>query len=209
MPTSPRRLAPAVLAAVAVLALAAPATASAGPIVGSETECAEQALDKTFLPWADPADYTPLPAGDLERGAPGWTFAGGARTAAGNEPFEAVGDPGDRHLLELPEGGVATSPTICVGLGHPTMRFFLRSTSGLVATVAVEALVQDALGGIEALPVGVVPAGLAWAPGVPVLVVANLLPLLPGERTAVAFRLRALSGAVVVDEVHVDPWRMR
>jgi hypothetical protein len=89
------------------------------------------------------------------------------------------------------------------------MRFFLRSTEGLVATVAVEALVQDALGGIEALPVGVVPAGPDWAPGVPVLVVANLLPLLPGDRTAVAFRLRALTGGAVVDEVHVDPWRMR
>jgi hypothetical protein len=205
----PGRLALPVLLASALAVLAAPPPASAGPIVGTAPDCAAQSLARTFLPWADPADYTPLPAGDLERGAPGWTFEDGARTAEGNEPFDEVGAPGDHRLLVLPQGGVATSPSICVGLGHPTMRFFLKRTAGVVATVAVEVLVEDALGGIEALPVGLVPAAPEWAPGLPVLVVANLLPLLPGEHTAVAFRLRAVTGAAVVDEVHVDPWRMR
>jgi hypothetical protein len=89
------------------------------------------------------------------------------------------------------------------------MRFVLRGTSGTLGTVSVEVLFEDALGEVHALPVGLVPAPSAWAPGPPVLVVANLLPLLPGERTAVAFRLRAVGGAVAVDEIHVDPWRMR
>ncbi len=198
----------ATLVALATPAVLAP-VASAGPIVDSAPDCAEQHLDRPFLPWADPAEYTPLRAGDLERDAKGWTFAGGARTAEGNEPFAGVGAPGDHRLLELPAGGVATSPSICVGLGHPTMRFFLKRTDGQAASVTVEVLFEDALGNVHALPVGLVPATEGWTPGLPVPVVANLLPLLPDERTAVAFRLRAFTGEVAVDEIHVDPWRMR
>jgi hypothetical protein len=202
-----RRCIIAALVACATSAALAPA-ALAGPIVDSAPDCKAQPLEQTFLPWADIAHYTPVPHGSFERGARGWQLAGGARIAEGNEPFESVGDPGDHRLLELPTGSVATSPAICVGLGHPTMRFFLKGTDGL-ATVSVEVLFEDTSGEVHTLPVGLVPAGPTWAPGLPVLVVANLLPLLPDEHTAVAFRLRALTGDVVVDETHVDPWRMR
>jgi hypothetical protein len=36
-------------------------------------------------------------------------------------------------------------------------------------------------------------------------VVANLLPLLPNNYTAVAFRLRAVTGTWRIDDVYVDP----
>ena len=38
------------------------------------------------------------------------------------------------------------------------------------------------------------------------LVVANLLPLLPGEHTPVAFRFTALGGDWSIDDVYVDPY---
>jgi hypothetical protein len=35
---------------------------------------------------------------------------------------------------------------------------------------------------------------------------ANLLPLLPGSKTAVAFRFTAVSGDWQIDDVYVDPF---
>jgi len=201
-----RRCIIAALVALTTSAVLAPG-ASAGPIVDSAPDCDAQPLDQTFLPWADIALYTPLTSGDFERGAQGWALAGGARVAEGNEPFDEVGARGDHRLLELPAGAVATSPSICVGLGHPTMRFFVRGTGVLAATVAVEVLFEDAGGEVQSLPIGLVPTSATWTPGLPVAVVANLLTLLPGERTAVAFRFRTVGGDVLVDEIHVDPWR--
>jgi len=40
-------------------------------------------------------------------------------------------------------------------------------------------------------------------------VIANLLPLVPGEQTPVAFRFTARRGAVQIDDVYVDPWCQR
>jgi hypothetical protein len=37
------------------------------------------------------------------------------------------------------------------------------------------------------------------------VVIANLLPLLPGDKTPVAFRFRAVTGNWNVDDAYVDP----
>jgi hypothetical protein len=37
-------------------------------------------------------------------------------------------------------------------------------------------------------------------------IVANLLPLLPGSKTPVSFRLTALSGSWTIDDFYVDPF---
>jgi hypothetical protein len=37
----------------------------------------------------------------------------------------------------------------------------------------------------------------------------NLLPLFPGEKTPVAFRLTAVSGDFQIDDTFVDPWSQR
>jgi hypothetical protein len=57
-------------------------------------------------------------------------------------------------------------------------------------------------------PIGVVTGG-GWAPTLPMTVVANLLPLLPGDQTAVAFRFTAVAGSWQIDDVYVDPWNRR
>jgi hypothetical protein len=38
-------------------------------------------------------------------------------------------------------------------------------------------------------------------------IVANLLPLLPGSRTPVSFRVTATSGSWKIDDFYVDPYR--
>lgn len=214
MPVSrrlPARAAAAALIALATLAAGASA-ASAGVLVASAPSCDDQALSKTFAPWLDYADYTALAGGNFESGGAGWSTSGAASIADGNETFR-VGGAGDSKSLALQSGSSATSPVMCVGIEHPTIRFFAkRRSTGLLAslsTLHVEALVELADGSVAAVPVGVVANGGSWQPTLPMAIVANLLPLLPGEHTPVAFRFTAVGGDWSVDDVWVDPYNRR
>jgi len=163
-----------------------------------------------FARWHDPAQYTMLQGGHLESQPRGWEATGPTQIVRGNEPFY-VRSERDAHALSLPAGSQVTSAAICVGLGHPTMRFFTRRAGGSpLGTLTVEVLFEDATGAVHDLTIGVVLAGTDWAPTPLLPVVANLLPLLPDDRTAVAFRFTASSGADwLIDDVYVDPWKAR
>lgn len=196
------------LAAAAAGLAVAPGAASAGVLTASAPSCDAQALSQVFLPWADVANYTLAPGGGAESGA-GLALAGNASIAAGNEPWQ-VGGSGVSNL-RLPAGSSATTDPICVGLGHPTVRFFSRSSGvGLLSSLRVDVLVEDALGGVHSLPIGLVLPHSGWSPGTPLLVVANLLPLLPNDTTPVSFRFTPQgAGTWSVDDIYVDPWGNR
>ncbi len=198
----------AALAALAALAVSS-STASAGVLVASAPDCDDQALSKPFTPWLDYADYTPLSGGDFEGSMDGWSMSGGAAVADGNASQQVGGDD-DASSLAIPAGGSATSASICVGLQHPTIRFFAkRRSTGLLAnlsTLRVDVLFELSTGTVATLPIGTVLNGGSWQPTLPMLAVANLLPLLPGEHTPVAFRFTAQGGAWSVDDVYVDPY---
>src|SRR5262249_26766931 len=116
-----------------------------------------------------------------------------------------VSGAGDAYSLSLPAGSSATTPPVCVGLDEPSLRFFTRKNSGLLSTMAVTVHVQTSLGIWVTLPIGV-DLGGAWHPSAPMLVLANLLPLLPPDRTAVTFSFTPLlGGSWQVDDVYVDP----
>jgi hypothetical protein len=185
-----------------------PSAAGAGVLVDSATECSDASASQVFLPWIDPAFYVLAPGGDFETGD-GWS-ASGASVVSGNEPWNVVGD-NDHKSLRIPADKSATSPSMCVGVEHPTLRFFARSSgTGLLSSMRVEALYENNLGLLEALPIGLVLPNGSWAATSPMAVLANLLPLLPGERTAVAFRFVPQgSGSWQIDDVHVDPWYTR
>lgn len=203
-----RRAGATLLAAVAVFAVGA-STASAGVLVASAPSCDDQPLSKPFTPWLDYADYTPLPGGSFEGDMSGWSFSGGAGVAGGNAA-QHVGGAGDASSLAIPSGGSATSATICVGLTHPTVRFFAkRRSTGLLAslsTLRVEVLFELSDGTVATVPIGTVANGASWQPTQPMLAVANLLPLLPGEHTPIALRFTAWGGNWSVDDVYVDPY---
>ena len=200
-------------AALAATALAVTAgSASAGVLVDSAPSCDDQSLSRPFAPWLDLMQYTPLPGGDFESAASGWSLSGGASVVGGNESFHVGGDD-DASSLRVPAGGSATSPTICVGLEHPTVRFFAKRNSGGLlglSTMRVEVLYENNLGIVERLPIGVVTPTSSWQPTLPMPVVANLLALLPGEHTPVAFRFTPLSGGDwSLDDIQVDPYGRR
>ena len=198
-----------VLVAASAVTLAASAPANAGLLVASAENCQPQPASQVFLRWLDPLRYEEAPGGRAES-ATGWTLSGGARIVSGNEPWK-VGGGSDAKSLQLPRGSRATTGVMCVGIGHPVMRFFARRTSGwLLDSLKVEVLFEGAGGRVSSLPVGLVLAGGSWQPTLPFPVLASLLPLLPGEKTPVQFRFTPIGGATwQIDDVYVDPWRSR
>lgn len=196
------------LAALAAACTAAP-TANAGLLVASAPSCDEVALERPFARWLDPLRYTLVPDGGLEQGAAGWTLTGGAEVVDGNETFYVHGD-GESKSLSLPRGSSATTPVMCAGLDKPVMRFFSKSSGGLLSlsTLSVEVLFETSSGQVLSLPVGVALPTKKWQPTLPLPVLASLLPLLPGEQTPIAFRFRPLGAATwTIDDVYLDPSR--
>jgi hypothetical protein len=184
------------------LGVSAPA-AQAGPLVASAGDCADIPLEQPFMPWLDPASYVLIPRGTFEGSTDGWQ---GGSVASGNEPWHVHGS-GGTHSLSLPAGSSVTTPTMCVGLDEPTMRFFARSSGSPLSSLKVEVLFEDGLGNARSAPIGVVTAG-PWAPTLPLPILVNLLPLLPGEKTPVQFRITPQGSANWrIDDVYVDPKR--
>lgn len=186
---------------------AAATPASAGPLVTTARDCAANTLTQPFAGFGDNAWYTDVPGGSFEPAAAAWSLTGGAKTVAGNEPWQ-VRSKTDWRSLYLPAGATATSPAMCVGLSEPTLRYF--SKSSLTGAMSVEVLTETSLGEVVAVPLAPAALTLGWSPGPgPTPIVANLLPLLPDSKTAVAFRFRATSGNWNLDDVYVDPYRSR
>jgi hypothetical protein len=99
---------------------------------------------------------------------------------------------------------------MCAGLDHLFMRYFAKSKASLLGTLTshlrVEILTETSTGATLALPLGIQVLNSSWSPSLPVPVVANLLPLLPGEHTPVAFRFTAVGSANwTIDDVYLDP----
>jgi hypothetical protein len=201
----PRRLT-ALLATAAAFVLPASA-AHAGLLVASSTACDAQSSSSVFAPWLDPAQYVLAPGGAAES-ADGWSLDGGAAITSGNEPW-SVRDASDGRALTLPPGASATTSPMCVGIEHPDLRFFARSSGSAFGSLRVEALVETASGDLASVPVGSVGTG-GWAATAIMPLVASLLPLLPGDHTPVAFRFTAYGPATFsLDDVYVDPYGKR
>jgi hypothetical protein len=191
-------------AVVAVTALSLPASAAAAE--SGDGDCAPGSTYKTFMPWLDAANYIPAPGGDAET-AGAWDLRGGAAVVAGNEPFR-VGAPDDQASLRLPSGSSAATAPMCIGIEHPTVRFFAkRETGSLLDTLRVDALFTDAAGHDNVLPIGTVLGFGNWAPTTPLAIGVNALALI-GDPLQVSFRFVPLNGSRwSVDDVYIDPYR--
>jgi len=192
---------------VAATFAAAP-SAQAGLLVASAEDCDAQELSQPFMPWLDPASYTLAPDGGFEDGGSSWSLEDGAAVVSGNESHY-VRDEDDSQSLKLPSGSSAKSATMCVGIEHPTLRLFARNTGSPLSALKVKVHFEDALGNARSLPIGLVGAGSNWQPTQPMVIGVNLLALLPGERTPVAFEFTPVGfgGNWRIDDVYVDPYR--
>jgi hypothetical protein len=198
-----RRIAAPFALAAALFAVGA-GSAHASLLVADGGNCRDYTYSQVFLPWADPANYTLAPGGDFERSNRHWQLLGASRVAD-NEAF-GVGGIRDRMGLSLPDGAVAISQPMCVGLGEPTMRMFFKQTGGTpIARLRVDVLFDDVTGATQSQSIGWVGAMSTWSPSQQIAIVANLLPLLD-TGTPVAFRFTAVAGDFTIDDVYVDPW---
>ena len=101
---------------------------------------------------------------------------------------------------------------MCVGIEDPTMRFFAhRSGGGLLAVASnllVTARVETSLGLVVEVPVGTLTTltnGTKWNKTPTQIMLASLLPLLPGEHTPIQLRFTAVGTSDwVIDDVFVD-----
>jgi hypothetical protein len=198
---------------VSAAAFVGPAAGQAGTFAESAQSCAGRTYSQPFLRWLDPFRYVLAPRGNFESGTSGWTLKGGAAIVSGNEPFYASG-PGTRSLY-LPAGSSATTPAMCVGILHPTVRYFAKNRGTiLLSSLTVEVLFEDPLTrNVRALPVGVHTGGSSWHPSLPAVVLLDLLAPVLGKdgELAVAFRFRpvGLGARWQIDDVYVDPLRNR
>jgi hypothetical protein len=164
-------------------------------VTGKAAPCTGRVLSQPFAPWGDSASYFPAPGGSFEGGAPGWSLTGGASVQPGGNPFLSSGSS-----LSLPAGSSATSPSICVDLGSPTVRAFGYGQSGYVSVSVLAA-------GLT-LPVGVITARGSWQPTPTFIMLTNMLGILtPTGTTSASFRFTAVGGAARLDDVYVDPYR--
>lgn len=171
----------------------------------SAHNCPTPVTSQVFAPWGDRAQYELAPGGSFEAGQPAWALSGRASVVAGNEPWKVRG-AADARSLQLPPGATATSPVMCVGIEHPTLRLFAKNNRALLSTLTVEVIFETSLGLKASLPVGLMLPSGKWKPSPRFLVLANLLPLLPGEKTPVQFRVRSVGlGTWSVDDFYVDP----
>ena len=200
-----RRLAAPLALAAALLVLGA-GSAHASLTVDTSANCSDYDYSQVFLPWGDPANYTPAPGGDFERGIGRWSLVGASRDTSDNEPFH-VGSATDHSSLSLPNGSVALSPGMCSGLGEPTARVFFKQTDGLPgATLQVDVLFDDVNGTTQAQTIAELGAIPSWTLSPQMLVMSNLLPVIGGGGSVVAFRFTAIGGSFQVDDLYVDPW---
>ncbi|HWL33977.1 MAG TPA: hypothetical protein VNP89_10280 [Gaiellaceae bacterium] len=202
----------ALLAAITAIASLAASPAQAASNGDSLLGCGYNA-SHPFMRFLDPLPYTLLPDGGFEAGGAGWTLSGGARVAAGNEPWNVSG-PGSRSLM-LPARSSATSPPMCMGLVLPVVRFF-SSGGSLLSYMQVDALYKDAAGrqrSIMLLPIGL-PSG-GWIPNLPMLQLGGALNALTLNGLTTDIQLRFTprgglfgSGTWRIDDVYVDPWKV-
>lgn len=159
-----------------------------------DKSCPPPTVSQPFAPWGDQSSYELAPGGDFESSA--WALQDGAATAAGSEPWAATGTLGSSSL-SLPAGSSAVSPSFCVDVGKPTLRFFV-SDPGAVLVQVVD--------GSLTIPAGIVTSGESWSPSPVELTVSPVLGLLGGGTAQVSVRLTALAGHPRVDDVFIDPW---
>jgi hypothetical protein len=193
-----------ITAVAGLLALAAPASASAAQsTLAAAGTCGTGS--PVFAAWNDTARYTLAADGGLEQGGLGWTLSGGAAVVPGGDPFALGGRPSAKGL-SLPAGSSALSAPTCIAADTPTFRLLARNTGTPSSTLRVEVVFGPA-GKKESKVVADITAGSAWAP----TKVLSLALNKAGTATSAQFRFtpREITGRWQIDAVFVDPYLRR
>jgi hypothetical protein len=175
-------------------------------VPAAHAACTAAPTAKAFAAFGDNADYSLAPAGAFESGATGWSLSG-ASVASGNESWKVHGS-GDSKSLAINASGTAVSPAFCVGIQHPTFRFFARRTSGTWGTLNVKLRFKDANGTHDTVVGSVGGSDTAWHPSASIGL-ASVLGLWNANQSAsvqFVFAPDPYGGAWAIDDVYIDPY---
>ena len=198
--------------ALLIAALATTSLVSASPASAALVEtspCDDAVLSQPFAPWGDDASYKLVPGGDAEGSLAGWILAGGARLAAGSEPYAVTGRLG-AWSFQLKPGASVTTAATCVNAAYPSFRFFAKSSGGLLGllpVLKVDLVYRDGALGLLAVPIGVVTPSSSWRPTPALLSLSAVGAAVAGGEVPLSFRFTAVAGTWNVDDVFVDPFR--
>jgi hypothetical protein len=147
--------------------------------------------------------YTPFPGSTFEHGASGWSWDNKAAIVAGdsNPMLGSVGT----HSVQIPSGGTARSPWVCVNSATPSMRFFVRRVSGSGSLIinGVEHSDKKQLTTITRIT-----AGSSWQPSAVVAFPAVFTASDTGLQAQ--FQFTADPGTVFrIDDIELDPYLRR
>jgi hypothetical protein len=195
VPPARRTLIRLALLALSMLVLAAPADAA--------TSCAYTNVQPVFSPWLDPAMYTPFPGSNFEHGASGWSWGGKANIVPGDSNVALAAGS---HAVQIPGGGTAKSPWLCVNATTPSMRFFVRRVSGL-GTLRVLGVLNGPSGKISSVIIPVT-GGAAWGPSPVVLFPLAFMTVLTTTGYQAQFSFVADAGTTFrIDDIQLDPFK--
>jgi hypothetical protein len=197
----PSRTLASVFTAIVVCVAAA---VGGSPATASAASCSYGQTNAVFAPWQDFAAYTPFQGAGFENGASGWSWGNGAKIVGGdsNPLLTSTGT----HSVQVPGGGTARSPWMCVNSSTPSLRFFLRRVSG-TGNLTVKGVVSSGTNKVTTLTT-ISGTSAAWEPS-PVVVFPSFLTA-SSTGINVQFQFTADPGTVFhVDEVELDPYLRR
>ena len=189
----------------ALIVFAVPCFAATGsPATAVAASCSYTQTSQWFAPWEDYAAYTPFQGSSFESGASGWSWGNGAKIVNGdsNPLLHSTGT----HSVQVPGGGTARSPWMCVNSATPSMRFFVRRVSGS-GSLTIKGVVSTGTSKITTLTT-ISGAGGVWEPSPVVVFPPSLTASASGIN--VQFQFTADAGTVFhVDDVALDPYLRR
>jgi hypothetical protein len=195
--------------AIAVVAVGIGAgSALAGKYVPSQGCTVTPATSQPFLNWGDSHNYFLAPGGDMESdlSAFGWSLSGGAALVSGNEPWDVTGNPADSMSLALPAGSSAMTPSICVTVHDPELRFFLQNTGVPGSKLDVSAYFIGNDGTPHVKDLAKVKAHSDWALTSPIKFHDAIQPGPDGTgQVSFVFTPTDAKGNWQIDDLYIDP----
>lgn len=170
------------------------------PIASADgSACSAASSTAVFSAFGDQNLYTPFQGSNFENGAQGWSWGNGANIVSGDD--DHLLDTTGLHSAQIPGGGTAKSPHLCVDSTMPSMRFFVRRVSGS-GSLKVTAT-MDGAGGFTTTVAAIV-GTTTWAPTAPIVFPVAMA----GSNVQFLFTADP-SSTFRIDDVLIDPYRRK
>jgi hypothetical protein len=197
------------LALTGTIVVAAVGTVGVAPASARSIPCQPRALSTAFSQWGDQNDYFTVTDGTFEAGAASWWIFNKAQVKTGEQAPWKVNGANHNSAMVLPPTSRASAPATCVIVGEEYFRFFYRAPASRNAymnvTVMATSSVTSKMNTVRLQGTGT--AG--WFVSPPIAI-PNVRPASPFEQTQmVDISFRAITGEWAIDDVMIDPFKVR